>query len=649
MNKNAPITVDPQVFAVLHAASEARHCLVVSTASGFPSVLASRSFTAYESSRIDPWLDEHRVSRVIAVLPASSVICRTLTLPDADEEQLHQALHLQAEALLLGIAPPHRLGMAVLPATSGETARVGMVLAWPESSLVEPPPTARPVTYAPDTAALAALINGHRPDEPLLWFDPHSESLSLALSHANGVVFRAIREGGIPGGGLEADTAAEVGRNIAETALGVGHTASFVENMVASVKSRLAENSDNGSSFLLPDAVRQDAVRRLKNASSDESWWSTFGLAAGVALSIQGPLSPLTELLESAPDIKPPLWSRLAERLSHPRAAVAMVLLAALVLILGPFVQQRARLSILNLRHPELHEQHTQAILVRKQYEMYEQLEEDAWPIAKLLSDIASNTPRGIELNAIRILSRAGTFTLSGTALPQSNGEVDAREVITEFRKNLVSSGLFESPNERTGDRDNMTGKYNFEMSGHIRHPYRRFPYDPKRDFSAVTMQQRIDGMSWKDGSETPEAVIDSSPEQIAKADSPIDPTKPSAVIFETKPGRSPDDIRGNSFGSGAITPSGPGEPEVGRPGVADDRGSHAVAIPDPISPGQIKAMSKAEAQNMLQTVAKARRRGHLSEEIDARLQTEFNLLVAHIRELASGASKKSDTEEGTR
>ncbi len=56
---------------------------------------------------------------MLGVLPASAVICRTCTLPDAAQDQLEQALALQAEAHLLNEMPDHRQARAVLPMATG--------------------------------------------------------------------------------------------------------------------------------------------------------------------------------------------------------------------------------------------------------------------------------------------------------------------------------------------------------------------------------------------------------------------------------------------------------------------------------------------------------------------------------------------------
>ena len=53
------------------------------------------------------------------------------------------------------------------------------------------------VGYGYANESLAALLNGQRPDGPVLWFDPADGSVALAVSHANGAVLRAARIGAL--------------------------------------------------------------------------------------------------------------------------------------------------------------------------------------------------------------------------------------------------------------------------------------------------------------------------------------------------------------------------------------------------------------------------------------------------------------------
>ncbi|TVQ56606.1 MAG: hypothetical protein EA377_01995, partial [Phycisphaerales bacterium] len=78
-------TRDPNVHAVLHRAGRSWRGLVVRIVPGgrAPDLAATREFPLDPGTTLESWLDEYQVSEVIGVLPASSVICRTCSLPDA--------------------------------------------------------------------------------------------------------------------------------------------------------------------------------------------------------------------------------------------------------------------------------------------------------------------------------------------------------------------------------------------------------------------------------------------------------------------------------------------------------------------------------------------------------------------------------------
>ena len=335
MSETARRQADPSVVAVLHQAGGRWRGLIArvngrTEADGGhsrPRILATRETEPVGDYGLEDWLAEHAVGRVICVLPAASVICRTCTLPDASPEQLQMAIGLQAEAHLPDIAPPHRLGLAVLDAAPGETTRCGLMLAWPESAAVPEPPTDREMTFAPDVAALAALLDGQRPAEPLIWIGRSDGSVALAITHAGGTVFRSTREDP----GQDGAWPANIGRVIAETALGIGHGSTFVDTLVATTRAKVADLPSDG--LLMPVELMQAASVRIDGVSADPGWWSTYGVAVGALLASTDHLAALTQLKDSLPVKAPSLASRLHAGLSRPRnlghALVACVLIIA--------------------------------------------------------------------------------------------------------------------------------------------------------------------------------------------------------------------------------------------------------------------------------------------------------------------------------
>jgi hypothetical protein len=641
---------DPRVFGVLHLTGQGWSVLAARTGeSGQPTIIAAELFPPGRSGEIEPWLERHNVGEVICVLPAASVICRTCSLPDAPLEQLMPALRLQAEAHLLGIAPPHRLAMAVLDQAAGETSRTGLVLAWPPSAKVEPPPVSsrRHVSYVPDVACLAALLNGLRPAEPLMWVDRVSGSLALALTHASGAVFRSLRE--------DAEDTAEwragVGRVLAETALNAGHGGAFVEDLVRRTTERLASTGQDPSVLLMPAEMLAVTAERLGEQSSphDGEWWSRFGVAAGavIARSVGG-LTSLTRMRADAPAEQPSLVRKVTEALSNPATARRVVIAALLLLLLGPPALSALRLAVLSLRYPDdkLKSQLRQVHETSSRLIVYGELERTTWSATKILADISCNTPEGIELESIRI--NQGMFTVQGRALPRDG--ISARELVALMQKQLHDSGIFDNLTLNWGDADSYD-HYQFQLTARIRNPYHRPTYGVEQDFGQWTVVHRRDGVR-------PEAAASSASAAAGRVSIPS-ADKPDHVdevaladaglhAGSTRNDAAPDRVandeaaagraeRGESIVRSPRTPPGAGNgasPIYGDAGRRDERGPTGLApsvdIPPPLTESQVQALTDAEVMEMLGQVSRARNaaRTRGDAELAERLKRDFDMLM---------------------
>jgi Tfp pilus assembly protein PilN len=626
---------DPAVLAVVHRAADGWRGLVASTDGPRPRVIDTAEFS--DGRALPAWLREHGAGGVLCVLPASTVICRTMTLPDAGDEQLDQALHLQAEAHLVGIAPPHRMGMAVLPGAPGETSRCGIVLAWPEAATFDPPPVATTIEYAADVAALAALLDDDRPADPLMWVDRGDGSVALALSHANGAVFRAARENA----DSVADWTRQVSRVLAETALSVGHTPAFVDSAVEAVRGRLASLNGTTEALVIPRDIIEAAVPRLDGAPGDPRWWSEYGVAAGALLARTGRLAPLTHLRSAPPREAPSRSRELVERLSRPRTAAFALLACALVLLLGPLVVHGLRLQILSLRHPDLDEQLAAVEDARRQRAMYEELDRRAWPMTKLLSDIACNTPRGIELETLRI-TQGEIFTVSGLAKP-----VDGRtaaQVVEQMLANLNDSAIFADVGYTLRD-GNAYGAFEFDLSANVVKPTRINEYPEELDYGRWTLAMRRDGEQPGDGT-APAGADDAdatpAPDEVADATPPVAGTTEPAGDTPTALVRADDDAAAARPTNGAgrtprtgRRPTGDA-PEAGSRSAMGERSTSGIApsqdIPEILTPDQISALTVDEARDRLGRVAAARRYARGDDELQTQLKEQFELLMERVR-----------------
>ena len=88
MSKNVTNHSDPNTLAIMHRAGDTWRILIAKTAGIRPAILDIREVDTDETEGLDAWFDEHHVGEALVVLPASSVVCRTCTLPNTDTEQL---------------------------------------------------------------------------------------------------------------------------------------------------------------------------------------------------------------------------------------------------------------------------------------------------------------------------------------------------------------------------------------------------------------------------------------------------------------------------------------------------------------------------------------------------------------------------------
>ena len=622
------------IIGVVQRAGRNWRCLIGQTDASVTRITAWKEFDAPRAGRIAEWLAKYDVQRVVGVLPASAVVCRTCSLPDTDAIQLNQALQLQAEAHLLGTAPPHRQATAVLDNAPGETSRTGIMLSWPEAAPFGLPETGLETTYASDIAALAALLDGSRPDEPLLWLDRSDGSVALAITYAGGVAFRAARELA----DAEQDWSERVGSVLAETALDAGHTASFTDSLVASLTEHLAGSDPNTAILIAPHDILQNAQQRVHGAPNEEDWWRTYGVTVGALLAGTNQLAPLTQFHHDAPVEAPSAAHRLLAAMSNKRNATRIVIACLIILALWPLAAAQLRLLALQVRFSDIETYVDDARKNETQLEMYRALRQHAWPMTKLLSDIACNTPRGIDLQLIDLKHEGDMFSVSGTTK-----EYDGRspqEVVAQMQQNLRAGGIFTDIYYSWGDRNNF-GAYEFTLSGKVAQPYRTYEYPASLDFAEWTLADRLykgktppgQAQSTTDISPPSEAAVNES--LAAKDDPEIEPT-----VNPEDGNEEPDEMASAANGRRPSSVRPRPIPRPGRnfvPGKApllrgNDRSPGGAVppsqnIPEPLSEAQINAMSLPEVDEALGQVATALQRSHPDETTKERLKNEFRLL----------------------
>ncbi len=633
--------------AVLHRAAGRVRGLVAATGIGRPKITAWREFDTDQIDAVGPWLESLNVSGVIGVLPAAAVICRTCTLPEADPQQLDQALSLQAEANF-PTAGAHRLAHAVLPAAAGETSRSGIIVAWPETAAFELSRISQPITFTPDVVALAALFNGARPTEALLWLDAGNGSVAVALAHANGVVLRAAR-----GNASTAESWAESVRGIlAETALNVGHTAAFTESLAGDAADRLRQIAHPSGAFFGPTETLVALQTRIEApAAAETAWWRDYAVAVGALLAAHGPLAPLTRLRTSAPLETPSRLDAIAKGLSNANTTIKVVAACLLVAMLGPLLLSGLRLGLLNLRLPEseLTKQIIQARDTGIQLALYSELRDRAWPMTKILADITCNTPEAIDLDEIRI-RHGEQVSVIGQA--KRSKTMSAPEAVAQMQENLGLCRVFSEISTRWRDADSY-GSYEFTLTATVAKPYHRHHYT-ELDYAAKTRAERLYGPTATGASAPTRAADREPPAPDPQTTAAIKPTDDGEERIASAVGGFDPDAAGGSAALQGRESGGRGPRPIRldeRPGSAGSVKNPAVErrsgapippshdIPEPLSPKQIDAMRLSEAREALTRVSAARQRARLDEPLRKRLKKEFKLLVEKVKELRNQES----------
>ncbi|HBZ97314.1 MAG TPA: hypothetical protein DEO57_05660 [Phycisphaerales bacterium] len=591
------------------------------------------TFSVDEESSMADWIAEAGAQLVRVLIPGSSIVCRTCSLPEAEPEQLEEALQLQTETKLLGTAPMHRTAAAMLPAPAHATTRTGLILAWPDASTFTGPDLEPAPLFIPDIAALASLVGGLHPKEPAVWIDREDGTVSLVMAQQERVHVRTTKEH-LPD---VATTRAKLQHLLLETAINSGSTVESSRRLAEDTISSITVETPPRM-LHLPESVVASMAERVQGCSLDPEWINEWGLSVGAALAMSDELVPLTMFQDRLPEETPTIGEFTSQRLSSLDVAASLVLLAVVVLAIGPLVFHGSRVALLSVMHPGLDEQVRLFEENRDQQVMYGALMSESWPMSKLLADIASNTPEGIEIDSIR-LGHGEPIRIQGMAMP-SSGEASAA-LATRMKAMLEDSGVFTDVTLRWEDSETF-GNRSFDISASVKRPQYRPAYDLEQDFGTWTLSERKSGQdadgNWADGTEA-----------VASTSSPSSP--PPATVPAPRPVETTDAGTPRPSGGSSATASRPGSSGSGRTprptssgsglasrGDADDRAGDLSSVPtgtvpEPLTTEQIQAMSLEEARIKLQEIAEARKRTR-DPEAKTRMKDEFQALLKHMREL---------------
>ena len=121
MTRRPRMMPDPDLIGVSRPAAQGEDFAVSTWRRGPNGVRLEQEFTCQPGALAGEMADR-RLSHLVMVLPAGTVICRPTDLPEASDEQLAVALRLHAESFQLGMVPPHRSAQGTSMLTTTELA-----------------------------------------------------------------------------------------------------------------------------------------------------------------------------------------------------------------------------------------------------------------------------------------------------------------------------------------------------------------------------------------------------------------------------------------------------------------------------------------------------------------------------------------------
>jgi len=596
-------------------------CLIASVEENAPPAILDTTIVEQESA-LNALIEQN--DTVYVILSGSSTVCRTTTLPDVEEAQVFEALRLQAESKFLGGTPEHRRAIAALDNAVGETNRVGLIVAWPETSTIDLPNSLSDAIFIPDVGAIAALLDGVRPTEPLLYADYADGTVTIALSHANGAALRATRE----------DSSSHhafvegISRVARETANSHNHTPAFTDALVGTLQTTLSHQNIEEPLLLVPDVVIDEASHRVRGIPNEESWWSTWGVLLGGLLVATGSLHTLASMKLNAPELHPSKSERFIKKCDNRSVAIKLAIAAVLLLAFGPAIISGLKLTVLDLLNPELQELHQSAVEERKQQIVYKELGKSAWPITKVVADVINNVPLGIDVDRVSV-NIGEPISIRGRAI-NTDGK-SAAELIAQMQENLQATGMFKDiqfaydPAGTYGDRE-------FDLWATLVQPLKRPRYTKEKDFGLWTYAMRQAGLEPEVASDfvptTTYAGNDTgSPLNEANQES-SDRVQETPAFIDDKESTSDRDRTTRPIGSSGSAGAGNFSDN---PNQSSGGGAR---IPDPLDPAVIATMSESEARVALTDVTDGLQRvSRGDDETKKRLRNEMRLLLDRLKE----------------
>ena len=595
-----------------------------------------------------------------------------MELPAAKDSQLETALRLQVETLQMGSVPSYRTAATVLPEAFSTEGRMGFAIEWPlsEAAPATPrdlPPEGEPL-FAGDAACLISLLEAGLKG-PLLLASDDRRALTFAIRAPKGVVVRCSRLDPTEWPGC-AEAA------VLESAVRAGADEPFLRALLAQVREALPATADAGLGCTDDDLARLPDITGI---GEEAEWWRAHATSVGAALAWFGPLRPLVALRAQPEGERPSRIGEWLNRVADPALATRLLVAALVAIAIGPPLVAGTRLLLLKWKVGDLAAREYANNAHRQRVAMYAELQRRAWPMGKLLGDLACVTPEGVEWEDVN-LSQDRNVSIQGFARPHD--KMNGTEVLLKMERQMLDSRIFDRV-QRKWEAADGKGTVRFQMSATVARATQRPNYPAEQDFGKKSLAERRFGPEKPEETEAsseasappdPASLPSEPPLADAGADTGADTTEgtgtePAAAkaapagkrpaTVSSKPSSKPVKSERKS-GSEAVASSEkvPGEAAAGdgadgksgrpsrRPG-ASGGGESGLArrsernpgssdaefkAPEPVSDAAIAAMTLEEVKTTLSKVSEARQRLPKDDKEQVRLKHEFDKLMSRLR-----------------
>ena len=585
----------------------------------------------------------------IAVLQPARVVCRTCEFPDADDDKLEMALHLQAETHQMGSVPEWRTARALLKFRADDGGRTGVIVDWPSNDVGpslsrDLPPDGEPL-FAGDSAILAAVMDGYAAG-PLVSVTADRTAFSFALRTPNGLSVRSTRID--PSQWPDAATVAVV-----ESALRGGMNSTQAEALVQLLDEAIQSAGDGGFGCTQID---RDSLSNHVTGLDDVDAWREHGLKALAALIWFSHAQPLVSLRAQPLGERPGHIGEWINRLGEPDSLARALVIFALMLVLAPPLFAGGRLLLLNWKIGDIESKERALRSYEKQMALYSDLNRRAWPMGKLLGDLSSVTPEGVEWEDLT-LSQDRNVSIRGLAKTQDGQS--GIEMILILEKQLRESRVFDNVTKKW-DSPDAKGLVKFTLNASVVKPTLRPIFKEAQDFGRKSLSERRYGP-------TPPAVVTAPPVASAPAaDTNVNaaktqahsklPSEDSVAVPTEIPSIDPlsEDSAHNGAPTTAMGSTNADDHSIDtakpsnkrslrganttsnelakRSERTPDSANVATPIPEPLSDSALNAMTKEEAQAAISAVAIARNSAEIDDLTKARLKEDFDKLKIYLK-----------------